>query len=114
MNDFPELELERLRKEAAELKLKVERYEAVLKENDLLDAVPTVSDAEYVCSNQIAKYRAAVEKGAVLTIEETKILDLLVKNLMLARGKAVPEVKEKKKEAVADIGKLLKLAEGKE
>lgn len=110
--EFPDLELERLKKELAELKAKVERYEGVLKEHDLLDAIPTISDAELICTNQIAKYRKAVEAGAVLTIEEMKILDLLVKNLLLARGKSIPDVKEKKvkKEEKPDIGKLLALA----
>ena len=114
--DFPELaqlELEKLRKENLELKQKLQGYEAILAENDLLDAVPTISDAELICTQQIAKYRKAVDSGAVLDLNDVKILDLLVKNLMIARGKATPEVKEKKKpHDKLDIGKLLKLAEG--
>lgn len=116
---FPELEqssdleLLRTRKELAELKAKVENYEQILKENDLLDAVPTISDAEQICVSQLQKYNDACKKGGLLTLEETKIVDLLVKNLMLARGKAVPvEQKDKKSKKVEspDLGKLLAIA----
>jgi hypothetical protein len=112
MTEFPDLELERLKRELLELKTKLEKYEQILKDNDLLESVPITSDAELICSNQISKYKKAVEAGAVLTLEETKILDLLVKNLLLARGKTVPDVKEKKnkKEDKPDVAKLLQIA----
>ena len=117
---FPEiapetdLELLRTRKELAELKAKVERYELILKENDLLDSVPTTSDAELICTSQLAKYQRTTAAGGVLTLEDMKIVDLLVKNLLLARGKTVPaedgRKKKNKKEEQKDYAKLLQLA----
>lgn len=121
--DFPELqessdlELLRTRKELLELKAKAERYEQILKENDLLDSVPTTSDTEILCVKQLAKYREVVDKGIPLTMEDTKIIDLLHKNLLLARGKSVPAEDgrtKKKKEEKVDVAKLLQLAGSKE
>lgn len=111
--EFPDLELERLKRDLAECKAKLEKYEVILKDNDLLESIPEISDTEFVCRNQIAKYRLAVEKGAILELNEVKVLDLLVKNLLLAQGKAAPVAEKKKEEGKADIGKLLALAGGK-
>lgn len=116
--DFPDLEqttdleLLRTRKELTELKAKLERYESILKDNDLLDSAPTVSDAELICTSQLAKYQKVTANGGVLSLEEVKIVDLLVKNLLLARGKTVPVEKEKKgkKDKQEDVAALLKLA----
>jgi hypothetical protein len=112
--DFPDLELDRLRKALVECKSQIEKYESILRDNDLLDSIPTVSDAEFVCRNQIAKYRLAVEKGAVLELNEVKVLDLLVKNLLLAQGKASPVVEKKVSNEKPDVAKLLKLASTKD
>ena len=112
--EFPDLELERLKKELSEYKAKVEKYAAILKENDLLDEVPAVSVIEDICLSQLEKYNNACQKGAVLTLEEVKIVDFLCKNLMLARGKTPPAEKKGKKGVhdKLDIGKLLRIAEG--
>lgn len=126
--DFPELfdesqqqetsdlELLRTRKEVVELKAKLQKYEQILKDNDLMDGVePVVSDVEQICVREIQRYNELSQKGAGLTLEDNKILDLLHKNLLLARGKAVaPEAKKTKKEEQKDVATLLKLAEGKE
>jgi hypothetical protein len=115
-NKFPELdqlELEKLRKEVSQLRSKVESYEQILKDNDLLDAVPTASDVELLCINQLSKYKKATDAGAVLSLEEVKIVDILHKQVLLARGKAVPDEgkkKGKKKEEKQDLGKLLAIA----
>jgi hypothetical protein len=122
MDKFPDLEetsdleLLRTRKELAELKSKLEHYEQILRENDLLDSTPTVTLAEKICVSQLEKYNEACLKGSLLTLEETKIVDLLVKNLLLARGKQVPVEKDtkKKKEDKVDIATLLKLAKSDE
>lgn len=122
-DNFPELqettdlELLRTRKELLELKAKVAKYEEILKENDLLDAVPTISDTEALCVKQLAKYREVVDKGIPLSMEDTKIIDLLHKNLLLARGKSVPAEdgrKKKKKEDTVDVAKLLQIAGSKD
>ena len=117
--DFPELsqlELEKLRKEVTELREKLQKYEQILTENDLLDSVPTASDVELLCISQLAKYKKATDSGAVLSLEEVKIVDILHKQVLLARGKAPAEVKEKrqKKEEPMDVAKLLAIAGGKD
>ena len=55
------------------------------------DQIPTnvapviVTPEQDICERQIAVLQAAVLKGAVLTLEEVKILDLLIKNKRLAK-----------------------------
>lgn len=116
--DFPELgetsdlELLRTRKELLELKSKVANYEEILKENDLLDAVPTTSDMELISVRELSRFNELSAKNIPLTLEDIKVIDILHKNLLLARGKAVaPEAKKTKKEEKADVATLLKLAE---
>lgn len=105
--EFPELK----DKELEELKAKVAQYEAILRQHDLLDTPVTISIAEQICLSQLEKYNEACKKGGVLTLEEVKIVDFMVKNLLLARGKTPPvEDKKKKKEDKVDLGKLLSIA----
>lgn len=119
---FPELEhsddlaLLKARKEIIELKAVLQQYEGILRENDLLEEAPkTVSDAEGICIRELARYNELSQKGAGLTLEDVKIVDLLVKNLLLAQGKRPVEVEKKtKKEEKADVATLLKLAEKRE
>lgn len=118
--NFPELEqssdleLLRTRKELAEMKVKVARYEEILRENELLDSVPVTSDTESLCVRELQRYNELSAKKVPLSLEDIKVIDLLHKNLLMARGKAVPVEKKTKKEEKVDIGKLLKLAEIKE
>lgn len=112
---FPELdslELSSLRKKLLELKSKIDKYESVLKENDLLDSVPTASDAELICVRELQRYNELSAKNIPLSMEDVKIIDLLNKNLLLCKGK-VPVVVEKKtkKEEKQDVATLLKIAE---
>ena len=122
--DFPEiehtsdLELLRVRKELIEAKAKLVKYEEILKENDLMDeelaATSQVSDMELICCREIERYNELSAKNSGLQLEDYKILDLLHKNLLLARGKAVaPEAKKTKAEEKKDVATLLKLAEKK-
>ena len=115
--DFPEidqLELERVKRELAEAKSRIEKYEQILQEHDLLEVVPSVSDSEIICINQIEKYRKACQDGAVLTLEEVKIVEIMIRSLILVRGKSIPEDKKKgKKEEKIDVAKLLQIAGGK-
>ena len=116
--EFPELAesedlaLLRARKEITELKAKLAVYEDILKENDLLDSAPAVSDEQRICLDQISKMKEISDKGPLM-IEDIKALEILVKTLTLARGKAMPEIKEKKgkKDSTTDVATLLKIAE---
>lgn len=123
-SNFPELEqtsdleLLRARKELLELKAKVDKYEQILKENDLLDSVPTQSDVEVLCRREIARLNELSAKNIPLSLEDVKIFDVYVKNLFLSQGKVVPvEKSEKKGKGVPkpdEVAKLLQLAGSRE
>lgn len=116
--DFPEiedLEVLKLRKQLQELNVKLQEYERILKENGLLEKITSESDEIRICRQQIAKLAEQSDKGVPLPLEDIKVLEILVKTLQVARGKAPVEVKEKpkKKEEKADVAKLLSIASGK-
>jgi hypothetical protein len=110
MSVYPELdslEIERLRKRVAELEIELAKAQEILKENDLLEEVSIISDAEAICANEINKLKIASDNG-ILTLEDVKILDILHKNLLLARGKPVEEKKDKKRGAKS-VAELLSI-----
>jgi hypothetical protein len=105
--NFPEIdnmELTRLKKKVSELEIELAKAQEVLKDNDLMEEVAKVSDTEAICTNEINKLRIASDNG-ILTLEDVKILDLLVKNLLAIKGKAPAEgaVKKKGKNSVAEL-----------
>jgi len=85
--------------------------EIVLKENDLIENVGIISDAEAICANEIHKLKVASDNG-ILTLEDIKALDLLHKNLLLAQGKPIEEKKDKKKGAKT-VAELLSIVDKK-
>jgi hypothetical protein len=110
MNTYPEidsLEIERLKKKITELEIELTKARAVIKDNDLADEVVEISDAEAICISEIKKLKIASDNG-ILTLEDIKILDLLHKNLLLARGKPVEEKKDKKRGAKS-VAELLSI-----
>lgn len=114
MSTYPELdniEIERLRKKIVELELELSKARSLLQDNDLYESLPTTSDEEVICVNEIHKLRIASDNG-ILTLEDVKILDLLVKNLLAIRGKPVEEKKDKKKGAKS-VAELLSIVEKK-
>lgn len=114
MSIYPELdslEIERLKKKIAELEIELAKARAVLKDNDLETEVSNISDAEAICSNEIRKLKIASDNG-ILTLEDIKALDLLHKNLLLARGRPVEEKKDKKKGAKS-VAELLSIVDKK-
>lgn len=113
INNYPEVsvvETESLKKQIRDLEEQLIRANAILKENDLLDNVSYISDEEVICVNEIKKLRIASDNG-ILTFEDVKILDLLVKNLLAIRGKPVEEKKSKKK-GVKTVAELLSIVDG--
>jgi hypothetical protein len=106
---FPEIEVERLKKRIAELEIALAKANSVLEDNDLSEEPAKVSDEEVICVSEIHKLRVASDNG-ILTLEDVKILDLLVKNLLAIRGKSVPEEKPKKKgtKSVAELLSIVK------
>lgn len=105
------LEIERLKKKVAELELELAKARAVLKDNDLEEELATVSEAEAICSNEIHKLKVASDNG-ILTLEDVKVLDILHKNLLLARGRPVEEKKDKKK-GKKSVSELLSIVDKK-
>lgn len=107
MNAYPELdslEIERLKKKVAELEVELAKAHSILRDNDLEEETANISDAEIICVNEIHKLKVASDHG-ILTLEDVKVLDILHKNLLLARGKPVEEKKDKKKgtKSVAEL-----------
>lgn len=112
--NFPEidsLEIERLKKKVAELEIALLKARAILAENDLEDEAPAISDEEVICVSEIHKLRVASDSG-ILTLEDVKILDLLVKNLLAIRGKGISEEKPKKK-GTKSVAELLSIVQKK-
>ena len=107
MSTYPELdslEIERLKKKVAELEIELAKAHSILRDNDLEEETANISDAEIVCVNEIHKLKVASDHG-ILTLEDVKVLDILHKNLLLARGKPVEEKKDKKRgtKSVAEL-----------
>ena len=107
MSAYPELdslEIERLKKKVAELEVELAKAHSILRDNDLEEETANISDAEIICVNEIHKLKVASDHG-ILTLEDVKVLDLLVKNLLAIRGKPVEEKKDKKRgtKSVAEL-----------
>lgn len=114
MSVYPELdtiEIERLKKKVAELEMELGKARAIIKDNGLDDEITNISEAEAICISEIHKLKIASDNG-ILTLEDIKILDLLHKNLLLARGRPVEEKKDKKKGAKS-VAELLSIVEKK-
>lgn len=112
MSIYPELdslEIERLKKRVAELEMELAKARSVLKDNDLEEEAANISEAEAICANEIHKLKVASDNG-ILTLEDVKVLDILHKNLLLARGRPVEEKKDKKKGAKS-VAELLSIVE---
>jgi hypothetical protein len=112
MSNYPELdniEIERLKRRIAELEIELTKAKSILQENDLMEDLPSIDDTEAICINEIRKLKLASDAG-ILTLEDIKILDLLHKNLLLARGKIVEDKKEKKR-GVKTVAELLSIVD---
>lgn len=102
--ELDSLEIERLKKKVAELEVELAKAHSILRDNDLEEETANISDAEIICVNEIHKLKVASDHG-ILTLEDVKVLDLLVKNLLAIRGKPVEEKKDKKRgtKSVAEL-----------
>jgi hypothetical protein len=114
LDNYPEVasaEVERLKKKVAELEMELAKARSVLKDNDLEEEASSISDAEAICANEIYKLRVASDNG-ILTLEDVKVLDILHKNLLLARGKPIEEKKDKKR-GTKSVAELLSIVDKK-
>lgn len=108
-SDLDNLEIKKLKKQIVELETELSKARQVLKDNELLGDVEEISDTEAICANEIAKLKVASDNG-ILTFEDVKILDVLHKNLLLAKGKPVEEKKSQKKGSKS-VAELLSIVE---
>ena len=114
LDNYPEVasaEVERLKKKVAELEMELAKAHSILRDNDLEEETANISDAEIVCVNEIHKLKVASDYG-ILTLEDVKVLDILHKNLLLARGKPVEEKKDKKR-GTKSVAELLSIVDRK-
>lgn len=115
-SQFPDLEIVELRKKVRELEQKLAQAQAVLRENDLLDAKVSLNEVEEMCIRELKRYNELSKKGGGLTLEDNKNIDILHKNLLLSRGKSTDQGEskagKKKKESKPDIGELLSIVSG--
>jgi hypothetical protein len=112
MSTYPEidsLEIQKLKKRISELEIKLAKAESIIKDNDLDEEASSISDVEAICLAEINKLKVISDKG-ILSLEDTKVLDLLHKNLLLARGKPAEEKKDKKRGAKS-VAELLSIVE---
>jgi hypothetical protein len=111
------LKLKALSKQIADLESQNAKLMEVLKKNDLLDELEEMdvplSDEEFICINELKKLRACSEVRE-LSMEETKIFDVLYKTLRTIRTGIVDSSdagKRKKKKSI-NTAELFKLVQG--
>lgn len=81
-------ELKKLKEELKRLETENSKLKILLKEIDPEANVSSISDEEQICVEQIALLRKQ-SSNRELTVDEIKNLDVLHKNLKLARGENV-------------------------
>ncbi len=91
-----------LEKENLEMKL-------TLEENGISDIKISLSETEYICLNQLRRFKDMSEK-TLLTKDDVAMIDILHKNLLISRN--IPQIK-KSKEKRKTVDELLKIVEGK-
>lgn len=111
IKDYPELKEVSKTDTESDLRIKLAKYEQILIENDLLELVDRVSDAEAICIRELQKLNElSAQRG--LSIEDAKIFDILHKNLVLAREKQGSRKKGKKEKEVS-VAELLSIVKDK-
>lgn len=98
--------LKELKEENIRLRLDITALKEVLKENGL-EEYPSISDAEAICINEISRLKDLSLAGG-LSFEDTKMLEILHKNLLLARGKEVKPNNKDKKHSTEELLSLVK------
>lgn len=105
-----EFEAKALREKIKDLEKEIENYKLLLRENGIeLEGMDKMSDEEYICVTQIAKLKERADT-ALFDKEDAQILDLLQKNLKMARGEKVHDrfKLKKKKLSPQELLKVVK------
>ena len=105
-----ELEIKALRDENKNLRNEITKLHILMKEADLEVDISMVSDEESICIQQLKRLRDLSENNQ-LTKDEVQILDILHKNLKIARGEEV-RVKTKGKVGKMSTSALTDLIKG--
>lgn len=103
-----EFEIAALRVENTKLRNEITKYQILLNEIDSEANPNLVTDEEAICVEQIRKLKESSSKRT-LTTDEVKKLDLLHKNLKLARGE-IDRVKNQNKAGQYSIKDLENIA----
>jgi hypothetical protein len=111
MDELTELQIENkaLRDRLKRLEMDVMKYKKIVEENDLDESEGFISDEEAICINEISKLKE-LSMTVGLTKDDAMILDILHKNLRLARGQSVD--KKKRNAKPLDPSELFKIIEG--
>lgn len=106
-----DFEIKALKDEIRKLKNMVTKYQVLLKEVDENADPSMVSDEEAICIQEIAALKKLSDKGG-LTLDDIKALDILHKNLKLARGEST-RLKQGSRSKKATDEELEEIAKGK-
>ena len=85
-----EMNIQRLTDELRRITTKCTKLEIVATDNGLLEEVGSVSDAEAICVEQLKKMKDLSEM-VVFSKDDATVMDILHKNLKLARGEKLPK-----------------------
>ena len=105
-----EFEATALREKIKQLEKEIENYKLVLRENHIeIESMDEMSDEEYICVKQIARLKERAD-DQMFDKEDAQILDLLQKNLKMARGEKVHDrfKMKKKKLSPQELLKVVK------
>jgi len=104
------IELGRLYAELQSAKTEAMKYKIIVDKNGLLEDVAKISDEEAICVEQIQFLK---EQSSVRPFTETdaKILDILHKNLRMARGQEVKNNNSRKTKKMS-TSELFKIVDG--
>ena len=91
-------EIEKLRRENLELRKTLEEHGIV--------EFSIINDVEYICSAGILQLKKIVDTSG-LTSDDTKTLDLLHKNLKIARGKIDTKDVNQKAKSIDDLLRIV-------
>lgn len=103
-------QLKKLKDELVETSMQRTKYLIALRDNDLLEDISQVSDAEVICEEQLRKLKD-ISARREFTQAEAKIFDILTLNLQRARGGKVDKKSTRQVKALSDkeLMELLKL-----
>ena len=104
-----EIQMHKLTEKLNELHAEKVKYEILLEQYGLGGDEHSISDTELICVEQIRKLKEA-SKDTIFNQEDSKVLDILHRNLKLARGEKIKQdgKMHTKKLSDADLLKLIK------